>query len=336
MRRLHLLAALCLLALPGFPALAQPGVQGTAESPPAKIESEVDLERFRPLIDRMFASLEALIEQGAETEALVQSVELASAAILDGRVGLVINPTTRSVLSGASFQWKEDGGAQVAFGTDFLDAFDRAPGLVLAILVHELRHAHDFVTDKPAFSASLKDARERLWYELDAIQLEAVFIEECLEGRFPLSGFERFLLASWKTDSLDSAAMILQRESREVFALFGSFEADFRDGTATEAELVERALSFIEESLADYRASSEFDFKQYYRYTSLRTAKAYFVRLVSVVYDGQGLTWAELFARYAGIEPALQAMDAIALADAEKADALHRKFIAAWEAELVR
>jgi len=83
--------------------------------------------------------------------------------------------------------------------------------LIMAVIMHEFSHANNYYADPEHMRAIRDNKLEKYLYEMDAMFIEAQFIEAAESDEYTLSRFESFLLTSMIDDNLALASLITRK-----------------------------------------------------------------------------------------------------------------------------
>ena len=116
--------------------------------------------------------------------------------IQSGEISIVFDSTLNQNFIGcASANYsKSHKNIELSFGQYLVDAYPKYPLLVNCILVHEMQHLYDYFTNKQLFLIGLDNNIEKLYFEADALSLEALYVNLYLKDKFELGPFENYLL----------------------------------------------------------------------------------------------------------------------------------------------
>lgn len=87
---------------------------------------------------------------------------------------------------------------KLLYGDFVLKAYQKYPNLVHAILIHEMQHIYDFYNNQGLFEISKNNCIEKTYFEVDALTMEALFLNNYVNETKNLSLIERFFIADFK------------------------------------------------------------------------------------------------------------------------------------------
>jgi tetratricopeptide (TPR) repeat protein len=126
--------------------------------------------------------------------------------VAGGRLSILVSEVEReSLLTTAEFVYAnaEVETPKIIIHRSLVDNFSRHPALAMAILVHEMQHAHDYFENREFFLLSAGSMLEQYLFQMDALHVEAMFIRDYIvPGGYQLGAFESALLKSNTNDNL--------------------------------------------------------------------------------------------------------------------------------------
>ncbi len=152
-----------------------------------------------------------------------------------------------SVLGNAAFTYytkNKDKPQIITLEEKLLRFYPENNSIIMMVIFHELSHAQNYYNDTEYYISISDNKLEKYLYEMDAIYLETLFIEECRIKKYNITGFEKFLLASLKDDNLGMASLVfLKKDNKLVWRLIGMIDR-YKDGNWTIEELVSEISIF--------------------------------------------------------------------------------------------
>lgn len=79
------------------------------------------------------------------------------------------------------------------FGDFIVETYKKHPSIIKAIFIHEFQHIYDMKTKPKLVKISKNNQIEELYFEIDALYIEALFIENYIEPKTNLSPLEKYL-----------------------------------------------------------------------------------------------------------------------------------------------
>lgn len=152
--------------------------------------------------------------------AVRETVAGAIARIAAGEVRVqIVDWSDRRFVGGAEFDFDPNGSRSpvLRVDNDLLTSDGSRRGLAMAVVVHELRHVHDYFTRPARFRSARPESIAALAFEMDAHFVEASFVagrpRSSGTGR---TGFENLLTASLSHDRLATVAALMRSTDLEL------------------------------------------------------------------------------------------------------------------------
>lgn len=268
--------------------VSQPGVPRT-ESPAETVVIPVIAEsEAQDLVDSLLETIDKLIKTNARDKGLKELWNRVSKEINRGRIKFVVDTDSNSILTGAMFFIRDDNSIGISLSNGVLSMYKVRPSLAMAILIHELTHFYSYLlTGHRKFIELAQDRMERNWFEADAIHMEAVFIEECLAPLYELTPFEQFVLSSWQHDNIDSATILMTRESSETILVFISIFNAWWNRKRNLDETMQKVNEHILSYLNLYHTEKPNTVTWAMSVIALESCKYYFEKLVYTILEQQ-------------------------------------------------
>ena len=296
---------------------------------------EIDIGKYQNIIFAILDNLNKIIDNNQTSEIVYNTFILSENAIRNNDVTFKIDPNLDTVLGGMSFDIYESGEISLVFGIKYLDTYNPQSSIHYSILIHEYRHLHDYLVNKSAFLNAKTDEKEKYWYELDALIIEAEFIKYYLAGKYNLSKFEEYLLYSFENDNLNTASIFLKKESVNIFGYFHDMETMFKENNISKEEIIINLEQMGNRLLANYREDNE-DYISFIHYIEISTFRKYLIRILVIIIDKPEMTWREVFELYPKIGEVYNDMSTILNSDNDKQAQYIIKLYQHWEEDIVK
>jgi hypothetical protein len=125
---------------------------------------------------------------------------------------------------------------------EYLSPYPKHRTFVYCTLIHEMKHAHDYFVYGDLYIEASKNVLERYLFQIDALYVEALFIQNYLRPELPsLAPYEEFILNSLQHDDLQRASQILLRVDRDLIHTMIDLQEGYLGG---ETDLKEFLISF--------------------------------------------------------------------------------------------
>ncbi len=190
---------------------------GTAEKASKGETSQPERERvLRWLVDEIDAIMQAPYDKrpGSEVRRVFLAVKekMKSGSL----VWSILDDGKQEVF--AAFAPEQQGKKScIQLNNALLDSAKKRPTLAMTMILHEMKHAHDYFSIGDRYRECMKNRLEGFMYEMDALFIEALFIRDFLAPRYKdLTDFERYVLASMEKDNLASVALVFMQEDMDL------------------------------------------------------------------------------------------------------------------------
>jgi hypothetical protein len=295
-------------------------------------EATIDLSIYAAIINEMFVTMNTIVEKNGNADNVINTYTVAKTALDNNLVKIEIDPGGDMILSGMYFSRNIDTNViSLIFGKKFLDTYRQDSSIHYSILIHELRHLHDYIENKEAFTNAANDEKEKYWYELDALHIEAEFIKYYLVDNYTLSKFENYLLYSFEHNSLDAISAIMKKESRNTFFYFDKFENQYKSDNSRKNDILQTIIEDGNQFIAEYNVGISDSFLCYMTFITLSTFRKYLIRFMSLIVNDPAVTWGEVFAQYPAVAGIITEIEEIQSKDIEKQNAYLHTVFNHWE-----
>lgn len=150
-----------------LPALGQP-------------KSGTNAASFEMTFNRIMGDLDSVISNSKnQNETVVSHYRFVRDKIYKGELSVVFDKSlTYDFFGCAAFSFASDnsGEAFLTFGPFVVDKYEKYPVLTYGILIHTFQSAYDYYTNRKSFLVAVDNQIEKVYFEMDAIMLEALFL----------------------------------------------------------------------------------------------------------------------------------------------------------------
>jgi hypothetical protein len=272
--------------------------------------AEIDINRYQNIIFTMLSNFGAILENNQASEIVYSTFIVSENAVRNNEITFKIDPRLDTVLSGMNFSIYESGEISLVFGLKYLDTYNPNSSIHYSILIHEYRHLYDYLRNSEAYINAKRDEKESYWYELDALRIEAEFIKYYLAGKYNLSRFEEYVLNSFENNYLNSASIMILKESMNIFFYFDNLETKYKNNEITREEII-NGLEQNGDILIKRYYDAEDNFSTFAHYIEISTFRKYLIKILVVLIDNPIMTWGEVFEQYQNIGKIYQDMTEI-------------------------
>ena len=229
-----------------------------------------DISNLRMLLDEIYS-----IIKNTNNEYLIKAYNEPINQFNKNNLILKIDKnTSNSILGRASFSFNvnDDAKQYINIEEKVLRFYPENKSLIMAILMHEFKHASDYYKNKDYFKQIQESKVEQYLYEMDALYIESLFINECLKLDYKLSNFEKFFMNSNIEDNLQIVSVILTNTDKEMIYYFYAERLKCYNEEITKSEYLNLLLKYSDQILMNYKGNiNTDDWDSFYFATQLQT-----------------------------------------------------------------
>lgn len=263
----------------------------------------IDIEKYKQVIQLILNDLSDVISNGDKNENVEKVYITALSCINSNELRFVIDNSKDTILGGMSFDRNIDTDQiSFSFGLKFLDSYKTGSSIHLSILIHEMQHLYDFKTNNDLYIFSKDNIKEQYWFELDAMHIEAEFINNYLY-EFNLTAFELFLAKSFILDNLDTVSVYLQKERMDIFFYFNTIERNYFNDKTLRDQIFDEIIVNGNILIEDYKIFDSSDKHKYlFAYITICSFQKFMMSTVAAIMENPELTWGDVYSQYPNIE----------------------------------
>ncbi|WP_303917612.1 hypothetical protein [Draconibacterium sediminis] len=227
------------------------------------------------VINKILHDLELTIKNSQTKNEYVQNCyDLAIKCIKNGEVTLAYDSTLSNGLYGCcAIGTSEDlSRVQLKFGKFVTDTYKKHPTIVQAILIHEFQHIYDLKTKPELFIISFSNQIEKLYFDIDALVVETMFINDYLKSNNELSPFEKYLCSDLK-NNMASVSTLFENADINLVHQMDALDNSDQNLDKTIDELVNIGKNLLIEYDPN---NSDNNWAKYCNFTTLNTFNKYF------------------------------------------------------------
>ncbi|NOU61982.1 hypothetical protein [Marinifilum caeruleilacunae] len=227
------------------------------------------------VINKILHDLELTIKNSQTKNEYVQNCyNLAIKCIKNGEVTMVHDSTLSNRLYGCcAIATSENlSKVQLKFGNFILDTYPKHPSIVQAILIHEFQHIYDLKTKPELFKISFSNQIEKLYFDIDALLVETMFINDYLKPNNELSPFEKYLCSDLK-NNMASVSTLFENADINLVHQMDALDNSDQDLNKTISELVKIGKNLLIEYDIN---NSDTNWTKYCNFTTLNTFNKYY------------------------------------------------------------
>jgi hypothetical protein len=170
---------------------------------------------------------------------------------------------------------------QIIISQSLLEVYPAEAAKAMTLIIRELSLVREYFLDPDYYAYYGYGTFPQLFYQLDALYLQALFIRDYLvPAALPLSEYESYILESLNTDNLSTASFILLRTNASLAQLLYNYGLEY-DADKLNAEEVMTEIIALSEEITGYLYSQ--DLSEWETYISLINALTLDVYLAEIV-----------------------------------------------------
>jgi hypothetical protein len=238
-----------------------------------------DLNSFENGFNNILHNLDSIISNSQNQNKLVkQHFDFVKFKILNEELPVVYDTNLTYDFAGCSSFGvsKEDNKkVNISLGPYFLDKYKNYPTLSYAILINAFQLGYDYYNNQELFLISLDNHIERLYFEMDAITLEALFLNTYFKDKNSFGYLEKYLSADLLNDMNSSSTLFYKTDLTLLHKLDNLKSKD--DGSK---KLLKEFEKIGNELLKNTSFKDKSDWDKYCLLVSLRTYVFYSKQIV--------------------------------------------------------
>lgn len=187
---------------------------------------------------------------------------------------------------------------EMIFGNYIIDKYLKYPYLVYAIVVHTFQYAYDYYNNQSLFMISTENQIESIFFKMDAITIEAMFLKAYSSYNKNLGPFENLIIDDFSNGLPSSSALFLKTDIH----LLHEMDA-LKSKSGTSKSLLDEYMNMGETLIKNFKLENKSEWEKYCALITLRTYVYYSKQVVfDIVYAKDGITQESFnFDRYSDI-----------------------------------
>lgn len=179
------------------------------------IGNSVNVE-FSDKMNQIFVNLDSVISNSPNKNQIVQQhFEFVKDKIIKGDLDVGFDSTLEYDFFGCSsfnVSKNSDPKVDMTFGQFVIDKYANYPNLVYAIVIHTFQYAYDYYNNQSLFLISTENPIENVFFKIDAIAIESVFLKTFITDNSNLGPFEKYLIADLNNGLLSSPTLFMKTD----------------------------------------------------------------------------------------------------------------------------
>jgi len=181
-----------------------------------KANNETEKTKFAIKFNKILDGLDSVISNSKEQQAtVVKNYNFVKNKIINKELSIAFDSTLNYDYYGCGsfgISEKDPQKGQLSFGRYIVDKYERFPALAYAVIINAFQSASDYYNNKELFLISRNNPIEKTYFEIDAIALEALFLNVYMKDSHHLGFLEKYLIADLKNGMYGSAFLFCKTD----------------------------------------------------------------------------------------------------------------------------
>lgn len=210
---------------PELPAAEEPepAQEPAPQADPRSSDTDLDTHgELEGVLSDTLQVLDELILSGPRDSEVLGIYSQVRSAMNNGRIQVLFE--SDQILSGAaalnsvyfSADGAEDAPGYLVVNGGYFQLVNSQPSLALSLLVEAMAHAANYLRLGTVFQDRYQQPVDRYLFSMDALYLQALFVDQYLAGVYSLSPFEEYLLEGLEVDRLASVSLYFRGIDQEI------------------------------------------------------------------------------------------------------------------------
>lgn len=240
-----------------------------------------DIKKFEVKFNLILNNLDSLISSSeSQHELVVQHYRFIKDKIYNNELPIVYDSTLNNDFFGcASFNLAKDNyqDIKLSYGQFIVDNYESYPALIYAIIIHTFQAAYDYYNNQDLFLVSIYNPIEKTYFELDAMTIEAIFLNTYMKNHPNIGYFEKYLMADLQNNLYGSATLFKKTDLELLHQI---------DNLKFEDKNVDKLLKEFGNIGKNLIKNTSFDSEsKWVNYCSLITLRTYVYYSQQVIFD---------------------------------------------------
>ena len=180
------------------------------------IDTTHDLKKVEITFNKILNGLDSVLNNSTTHNQIVeQHYKFVKDKITKGALEISYDSTLNNDFYGcASFNVHKENyqKADISIGKFVIENHEKHPALVYAIMISTFQNAYDYFNNNELFIIGLKNPIERLYFEIDALAIEAMFLDTYMKNSKTLGYVEKYLIADLPQNLNGSSTLFRQTD----------------------------------------------------------------------------------------------------------------------------
>ncbi len=240
-----------------------------------------NLKNFEIEFNKIILNLDSVISNSKnQNETLVSHYNFIKSKIYNKELSIVYDSTLNYDFFGcASFNIALDNPKHVtiSYGQFVVDKYKNYPALIYAIIINTFQSAYDYYNNQDLFLISTKNQIEKTYFEIDAMTLEAIFLNVYMKSYPKLGYLEKYLIADL-SNNLSGSSVLFNKTDLELLHRIDNLKSEKKSAD----RLLMEFNTIGKELVTSVTFNSD---SKWVNYCSIITLKTYVFYSMQVIFD---------------------------------------------------
>ena len=245
------------------------------------IDTTQDLEKVEITFNKILNGLDSIFNNSTvHNQTVEQHFKFVKDKITKGELEISYDSTLTNDFYGcASFNvYKENSQkVDISIGKFVIENHKKYPALVYAIMISTFQNAYDYFNNNELFIISLKNPIERLYFEIDALTLEAMFLDTYMKNKTTLGYVEKYIIADLP-QNLNGSTTLFRQTDLNLLHKIDALKSTNKSAIALLKEFNEIGKDLINTIKLDNKS-------KWVNYCSIITLRTYVYYSKQVIFD---------------------------------------------------
>jgi len=245
------------------------------------IETTQDIKSVEITFNRILNGLDSIFTNSTvHNQTVEQHFKFVKDKITKGELEISYDSTLNNDFYGcASFNVSKENNQKVdiSIGKFVIENHKNYPALVYAIMISAFQNSYDYFNNNELFIISLKNPIERLYFETDALMLEAMFLDTYMKNNTTLGYVEKYFIADLP-QNLNGSTTLFRQTNLNLLHEIDALKSKDKSASALLKEFNEIGKDLINTIKLDNKS-------RWVNYCSIITLRTYVYYSKQVIFD---------------------------------------------------
>jgi len=240
-----------------------------------------DIKKFEIELNKILSNLDSIIVNSKnQNETVVNHYNYIKQKIYNKELPIEFDSTlTYDFFGCASFNIAVDNhkDVSISYGKFIVDKNKDYPALIYAIIINTFQSAYDYYNNQDLFLISTSNHIEKTYFEIDAMTLEAIFLNVYMKGTTKLGYLEKYLIADLP-NNLSGSSILFKKTDLELLHKMDNLKTQDKNAEKLLKEFNNIGMDLIKN--VTFNSDSK-----WVNYCSIITLKTYIYYSQQVIFD---------------------------------------------------